>query len=300
MLERTELLANLDIFHGELSPARAAIYARLSGLHDMAGLRLSGEVRGPRCLYSQTLPSSYPLKNVGPGQSLLARALLTDPCYWSPQTPHIYDVTVELRQGSDVVASETRQIGLRPLGISGRFLTWESKPWVLRGVELSKSTPQAAIASWRDYSLVLLADGLNDQQLRDASENGILCCCPIGTLSASLEDVIREARRLARFPAVAIISLPSQSMPEVAHLAPNCLIARNGTPETMTDSEPSLQIILVDNNRTSFTRAAAELKTPILMRRPISSGKSPEQARAACDKLQADLAPLGQFAGYIV
>ncbi len=300
MLEHNELLPNLDVFHGELSPARAAIYARLPDLHGVAGLLLSGEVRGPRCLYSQTLPSSYPLKDVGPGQTLLSRAMLTDPCYWSPQTPHIYDVRVELRQGSDVVASETRQIGLRPLGVSGRFLTWESKPWVLRGVELSKSTPQAAIASWRDHSLVLLSADLDDQQLRDASEQGILCCCPIGTQSASLDDVTRKVRRLARFPAVAIIAVPSQSIANVAQLAPNILVARNDVPETFLAPEPSLQMMPVDNHRASFTRVAVELKIPILMRRPIPSGYSPKQARAACDKLQADLAPLGQFAGYIV
>src|SRR4051812_6948047 len=96
------LLDNLDVFYCELTPARATVYARLEGLGSTAGLSLTGYVRGPRCFYSKTLPATFRLQDAGPGPSLLAKSLVPDPCYWSPETPHIYDVTVELRNGADV------------------------------------------------------------------------------------------------------------------------------------------------------------------------------------------------------
>jgi hypothetical protein len=39
---------------------------------------------------------------------------------------------------------------------------------------------------------------------------------------------------------------------------------------------------------------------PVLATRPLAAPLELASARAACDALQRDLAPIGQFAGYIV
>ena len=82
-------LSDLDIFYGELTVNRAFVYARLPRPADDEGLSLVGQVRGPRCSRAQTLPLTSPLVDLGPGPTLLARALVPDPCFWSPDLPAI-------------------------------------------------------------------------------------------------------------------------------------------------------------------------------------------------------------------
>src|SRR5689334_19006876 len=140
----TNDLTNLDVFYGDLTVAQGYVYARLPRPLDDAGLSLAGYVRGPRCLLAETLPVSTSLVDLGAGPTLLARALIPDPCFWSPDLPAIYDVVVELRRGSETIATERREIGLRALGVRGRCFYLDGKKWVLRGV-LDASTEAAKL-----------------------------------------------------------------------------------------------------------------------------------------------------------
>ena len=291
------LLDNLDVFYGELTPARATVYARLEGLENTAGLTLSGFIRGPRCFYSTTLLSTYPLADAGPGPSLLAKALVPDPCYWSPETPNIYDVTVELRRGKDVITSEVRQIGFKPLGISGRFFTWEGKPWVLRGVT-AKPTTEVDLNEWRNNSAALVGSGLSDEELQEASVKGVLCFC-LGRVDSSENESLIEAKRFAKYPAVAIANacLPTQN---VQRLMPNVITTFKSI--LSGEAEPIRQGIPV--YRPYLPKKPAErvtsVRIPLIVCRLEESTLSVAEARSACDKLQAELAPIDQFAGYIV
>ena len=49
-----------------------------------------------------------------------------------------------------------------------------------------------------------------------------------------------------------------------------------------------------------FAAAIRDCQLPVIAVRQISPNASIPQARAACDRLQFDLAPIGQFAGYLV
>src|SRR5262245_45045402 len=125
-----DLPADLDVFYGDLTVSRAYVYARLPRPADDSGLSLVGQVRGPRCRLAETLPVTSPLVDLGPGPTLLARALVPDPVFWSPDLPAIYDVTVNLLRGTEIVATAKRQIGLRSLGVRGRSLFLNGKRWV--------------------------------------------------------------------------------------------------------------------------------------------------------------------------
>src|SRR5687767_12799952 len=98
-------LAQLDVFYGDLSVNRAYVYARLPRPVEDAGLSLVGQVRGPRCRLAEMLPASVPLVDLGPGPTLLAQAMIPDPCFWSPDLPAIYDVTVNLLRGTEIIAT---------------------------------------------------------------------------------------------------------------------------------------------------------------------------------------------------
>ena len=102
-------LSSLAIFYGDLTVAQAYVYARLPRPAEDSGLSLVGQVRGPRCLQAETLPVTSPLVDLGPGSTLLARAVIPDPCFWSPDLPAIYDVTLNLLRDQEIGRASCRE-----------------------------------------------------------------------------------------------------------------------------------------------------------------------------------------------
>lgn len=309
-----QLLDSLDVFYGELTSARATVYARLEGLKDTDGLSLSGFVRGPRCYYATTLPTSFRLQDAGRGPSLLAKAVIPDPAYWSPDTPHIYDVTVELRRGSELIDRDERQIGFKPLGISGRHFTWEGKPWVLRGAS-NQTIDADDLSNWQDRSTsILFMNPPTDDQLEAASTKGVLCWLLMPILEST--KTMRNAMwSLSAFPSVAgYLILSERHGDEVPRslleCAPNVLKGLSFGDPTKVPTALRHRIFhqwKLEKDVPLQPELASDDYPLIIVREELVGRRnkskpleSIESARAAADRLQADLAPYGQFAGYIV
>jgi hypothetical protein len=204
-------------------------------------------------------------------------------------------VTVELRKGADIIASEVRQIGFKPLGISGRFFTWEGKPWVLRGVRMLNPA-EIPIAEWRAHFAAAVFP--SNDQLAEASEKGVICFCSTGYRGMPEKEALKEARRLARFPAVCF-ALPLEATDQVARFMPNIICCSRYLPG---DSLPP-------GHKGFFLKSAHVVPdylprtlpdVPFIVYGLVERSLSLAAARASCDKLQADLAHIHQFAGYIV
>jgi beta-galactosidase/beta-glucuronidase len=73
---------------------------------------LTGTISGPRVEGSRTLPATIALRPIAHAELPGAEAILPDPCYWSPERPFLYDVTLELRRKDQVVDSATFSIAL--------------------------------------------------------------------------------------------------------------------------------------------------------------------------------------------
>jgi hypothetical protein len=58
--------------------------------------------------------------------------------------------------------------------------------------------------------------------------------------------------------------------------------------------------VIVEISDIDSLTAARQLQLPIIVYRPHADAQTAEQARAACDQLQREAAPLGDFAGYFV
>jgi hypothetical protein len=295
----TDDLPSLDVFYGDLTANRAIVYARLPRPPDGAGLSLVGTIRGPRCLHAETLPATSPLVDLGPGPTLLAQALVPEPCFWSPDLPAIYDVTINLRRGSDIIATARREIGLRSFGVRGRHMILDGKRWVLRGV-LDGSTTAALPRQWQAAAVACVTESTDHERLSEASQWGALTAVVVVGNAA---DIAARLRQLALYPAVAIAivqgRLPPDSNP--TSIAPNLLFAQpfSFQEEFAVQAWANLLYAETDNfNAMKSLAAATDL--PLLAVRRLASPAPLDSARAACDTLQRDLAPLGQFAGYIV
>ena len=294
----TDLLSNLDVFHGDLTVNRAYVYARLARPADDAGLSLVGQVRGPRCKLAETLPVTSPLVDLGPGPTLLAQALVPDPVFWSPDLPAIYDVTVNLLRGTEIIATARREIGLRSLGIRGRNLFLNGKRWVLRAVSQEATTAQSP-RDWHEVQAAYINTGCSLRDLIEASECGTLALVHVVKDSV---PAISHLRQLARFPAVAIAVIDAPLPPDFrkSQVAPNLILAQLIRPDRETRHQWAELLIVCADRAGHIPEASIHGELPIIAARHYQPPADLPTARAACDALQRDLAPLGQFAGYVV
>jgi hypothetical protein len=100
--------AEFEIEVGEVSDLEARVVVRFASMHE----QLRGCLRGPYCERAHTLPADYPLIAVASAAGVY-EAIVTDPCAWSPELPHLYRVEVEAVRGGEIVAAYQGEIGLR-------------------------------------------------------------------------------------------------------------------------------------------------------------------------------------------
>lgn len=294
----TNDIVSLDVFYGDLTVAQAHVYARLPRPADDAGLSLVGQVRGPRCLQAETLPVTSPLVDLGPGPTLLARAVIPDPCFWSPDLPAIYDVTVHLLRGREIVATARRELGLRAFGVRGRHLALEGKRWILRGVSTT-STVATLPRQWREVLASYVTAENAEDRLAEASQWGALAIVELNCAASDAPDRLRE---LARHPAVALVivrgELPANF--KLSQIAPNLLLAQPFENAALV-IHPWAQVLWLENADAHLADSVlGRTALPIIVASPLAAPQPLADARAACDALQRDLADIGQFAGYIV
>lgn len=301
-------LAELHLHVAGLTPGRGVVNARLPGGSESAGLSLGGFVRGPRCSRGSTLPTTYRFAGeafnisksepVGNLSGVKAQALVTDPIFWSPDWPALYDVTVELRRGSDVIEQATRTIGLRPLSSAGKYLTYAGKTWVLRGI-FCDCALHSEISQFREAAAALVAPGelLDERLLTEASEEGVLVVAQLTNPATAAA----ELTRLSRFAAVAIAVLPPGEQAVRSDVAQNILLAHAVAQAELAPPSDDARLALGEVRKpNTFAEWAGMLRRPVMAFRPLGLPTEIAAARRECDRLQRDLAPYGQFAGYIV
>ena len=108
----------IEIYVGEVSDMEARVYARYSSTvgdknEEGEQIVLRGTLRGPYCELAHTLPAEFAFRDLGSGPLPSAEAVVTDPCMWSPEMPHLYQADVEVLCGKQIVAEYHGMIGLR-------------------------------------------------------------------------------------------------------------------------------------------------------------------------------------------
>ena len=317
----------LEIFYGQANPGECRLYVRLAGLEATDGWRLTGRVRGPECRYAQTLPADYPLRSHEPGATLLAEAFIPDPCFWSAGLPQLYWATVELVRDGKTCGSATRMVGMRPLGARGRSLYWEGKRWVLRGIVAGEVADSSAaeLNAWHNGPTAMLVDHPADELCERASVDGVLIVARIG---GPQERLAAELGRLAQWPSVGLaivdgiaagVGAARSNAAEVAgvdltalrQLARNILLAQfvaRGSGDNAVTPIAGAHAVVVEldhpgapaANSRDLAAMRQDCPVPLIAYRPAGPQSSVIAGRAACDLLQSDLAPIGDFAGYIV
>jgi hypothetical protein len=114
------LNGNILIFVGDVNDVEAHVVAQYvpteandSESSQRELVAMHGTLRGPFCEQARTLTAEFRFRDLGPTETGCAKAIVPDPCIWSPELPHLYRADVEAKRGNEVVAEYHGMIGLR-------------------------------------------------------------------------------------------------------------------------------------------------------------------------------------------
>jgi len=106
----------IEITVGDVTDMEARICARYvfpeGSETNLPHIVLRGTLRGPYCELAHTLPAEFAFRELGPDSPASAAAVITEPCMWSPELPHLYRADVEALRDAHVVAEYHGMIGL--------------------------------------------------------------------------------------------------------------------------------------------------------------------------------------------
>jgi hypothetical protein len=207
--------------------------------------------------------------------------------------PHLYDAELELRAGGQVVARAKRVVGLRRLGGGLRQLIFDGKNWVLRGV-LADELPPTDLAEWHDAETAMCVRNPSDALCDAASRAGVLLVAELGKAD------VHEIARLRRWPAVGIIAVTASAQLDSPAEGHNAIVAQRSPAGKPLEPIPWASLRVVPMNPGEPIAGLADCRLPVIAIRPAGQLQDVAHGRRACDHLQRELAPYGQFAGYIV
>lgn len=257
---------------------------------------LAGTLVGPKCTYARTLPSEFAMETLTLNGAHRSKVLVTEPCYWTPELPFLYTLRAHWNDAAGHAQERDFVVGFRRLAPRGASLYWDSSRVVLRGarVELLQDDMVDPV---RAADVALIVPRPTNDQCDLADRTGVAL---IADLRQGPHDV-DELHRLSTRPAVAMLFVDQRRITadSIRQLAPRVLLAVDATDGQPPASWCDAIVFELDGDATLPERAVGAGKPVIAIRRGVAYADFHE-ARAACDRLQADLAPQFDLAGYFV
>ncbi len=103
--------SHIEITVGDVTDVEARVLARYIG--PATNVKLSGTLCGPFCEKAKTLTAELVFQQAG--NSPQAEAIVTDPCMWTPELPHLYEADIEVRRDGKLIDEYHGPVGLRRL-----------------------------------------------------------------------------------------------------------------------------------------------------------------------------------------
>jgi hypothetical protein len=255
---------------------------------------------GPQCAYARTLTTEF---NASASGESNWQFLVSEPCYWTPQLPFLYELHCQWRDSSNQQHELNRQIGLRRLTARRDSLYWDGKRIVLRGLTVAKLKTDM-ISDARQAEVALIVTGLNEEQCDLADKHGVPLVADLRGADESVENLLF----LASHASVLMLLVDgSQELPcERLQFPSGTLLAVASNPKddpTTSAARPPAWANLIAVELAPGMQPPAWMANPA---KPVIAIRSEPLyadfflARAACDQLQAALAPDFDLAGYFV
>ena len=221
----------------------------------------------------------------------MARSILTEPGYWTPELPHRYRLVAELRAAGQLVAACDRLVGLRRLGVRGRSLWLEGRRWVPRGVACDAGDVEPAV--FRELLAAAVLDEPAEETCAAADEAGVAIIARCGG------DPLADCLRWAQHPSVMLAVLPRGIAAAAVAAVTRSLRPHKGTLLVAIEaagSEPPPEVpegvncvvMSLADGAVPHEALRKPPAVPVLVARAAEG--SVRERRGACDRLQAELA----------
>lgn len=282
---------------GRADDMRAEVYARLVAADSGGRPTLRGRLSGPRCTLSTTLPTSLRLEDLG-GTPPVARGILTEPSYWTPELPNLYRLEAEADDAGAIIARVDRLIGLRRLGVRGRSLWLDGRRWVPRGLALAAADFDAG--ALRTAAVTAVIDEPAEAVCAEADSRGVAVVAVIDP-SASADESAARIVAWAQHPSIMLAVLPRDRGADAAALGAmkgtllvGLAVEGTAPPQPVPAGIDCLVVQLPAGALPHEAWRESAPPVPLVACRP--GGPVSEISRAGCDRLQADLAAWGTSA----
>ncbi len=272
---------------------RTENYARiLLSARDGSGIvEIAGMVRGPYSEFAKTLTADFPLKpTVVAGQ---VESLIVEPCYWTSHMPFWYDLRLKLLLSDGTQREEILRVGIRRFFCEGRNLCLESKRIVLRGLRHNSPTEDDLLLARKCETALLIKDWSKEIGLA-ASRFGV----PLVVDLSGHEFVDRNVLNDLDWSPAVMLTLMHRD--QLTNSGPRQCFVGAYVDGKMQESNIKCDVFavqLADGERPPAWLAKCN-KPVIAIRKNM--GSEIATARAGCDRLQAELAPEFDLAGYFV
>jgi hypothetical protein len=185
------------------------------------------------------------------------------------------------------------KLAIRRLAPRGKSLYLNGKRWVIRGI--FDWGPVADSSIWRQHAAVRVVRRLDERLLTEAAEQGVLIVEQL--MARKFNGALRYT---GQFPALGMVLFPDGLTPsaDAQEQAPNLLLAQRISHPSELGAWANVAWMEAEAIQ-QFPNLISTIPVPIIAERRYR-GDSLAEGRAAIDTLQADLAPIGQFAGYVV
>jgi len=299
--EQPAAAPHLDVVLGRCDSLRAEVYVRAVMPPSVAGGKvvIQGTLVGPRCSRSMTLPVTArlaPLPAAATATAPAARVILTEPSYWTPEVPSLYQLDATLAgDGRDLAVSRCL-VGLRRLGVRGRSLWLDGHRFVPRAVATAGEPP---LEPFREASVGAVVAMPSDTLLDRCDQAGVVVIGVLADIAAEPSASAECVARWARHPAMIIALIPRAVSPATAGLIALESRRRRGTllvahevdgtrPPPVVPDGVDLLVVAVPAEATIHEAwRASSPSVPLVARR---AGGVATPSRRECEALQAALA----------
>ncbi|MDZ4656316.1 MAG: hypothetical protein SH868_01925 [Bythopirellula sp.] len=282
---------HLTLIVGERTENHARMMLQAGAASGIA--EIIGVACGPYCDFAKTLTADFTFKP----KAGSVEALLIEPCYWTPQLPFWYDLRLRLLMQDGSERQEVVPVGLRRWYCDGRDFRLESKRVVLRGLRHDSPTKND-LQHAREFETVLVVDNPTAEVCQSASRIGVPLVADLRDNELSWDEVFRQ---LDWSPAVLLLLLSVDQlkvMSDAERPRQSFVAVRVGA----NDPQPAVKCDVYTVELASDERPPIWLATcgkPVIAIRKEAASEI-STARAGCDRLQTELAPEFDLAGYFV
>jgi hypothetical protein len=295
---------SLTLILGRCDSLRAEVFLRASLPAGVAPADavITGTLKGPACRRAITLPVTGKFLTLPPDtsrtDSIVARVVLTEPSYWTPELPSLYQIDARLVVSGRENRACRRPVGLRRFGVRGRSLWLDGRRFVPRGLVMAE----------RDIDVRQFRDALLTAMVADPSEAFLDACDAEGVPVIAIlsdaggapmtADVARE--RIATWAwhatvlmAVVPVAARDDDRERIADTTRGTLLLAQEVdgsvpPPVVAERIDAFVVALEANTVPHPAWRTTTPAVPLMARRPDAAGAT--LSRQSCDILQASLA----------